>query len=99
MTSDVREGVCFVVATSAPSLPRHDGDPAPVDGDGRARPALDLQEIGGFAVVPSHHVRVHVHRHARHLVAEPSLHALRVDAVADQEGGLRVSQLVEVEPT
>lgn len=47
MTSDVREGVCFVVATSAPSLPRHDGDPAPVDGDGRARPALDLQEIGG----------------------------------------------------
>lgn len=57
MTPDVREGVCFVVATSALSLPRHDGDPAPVDGDGRARPALDLQEIGGFAVVPSHHAR------------------------------------------
>lgn len=41
-------------------------------------------------------MRAHVHRHARHLVAEPSLHALRVDAVADQEGGLRASQLVEV---
>ena len=38
MTPDVREGVCFVVATSALSLPRHDGDPAPVDGDGRAAP-------------------------------------------------------------
>lgn len=39
MISDVREGVRFVVAMSALSLPRHDGD-------GSARPALDLQEIG-----------------------------------------------------
>ena len=46
MIPDVREGVRFVVAMSALSLPRHDGDSAPVDGDGRARPALDLQEIG-----------------------------------------------------
>ena len=46
MISDVREGVRFVVAMSALSLPRHDGDSAPIDGDGRARPALDLQEIG-----------------------------------------------------
>ena len=40
------KGVRFVVAMSALSLPRHDGDSAPIDGDGRARPALDLQEIG-----------------------------------------------------
>lgn len=46
MIPDVREGVRFVVAMSALSLPRHDGDSAPVDGDGRARLALDLQEIG-----------------------------------------------------
>lgn len=47
MTSDVRKGALFVVAMSALSLPRHDGDSAPVDGNGRARPALDFQEIGG----------------------------------------------------
>ena len=47
MTSVVREGARFVMAMPILSLPRHDGDPAPVDGDGRARPALDLQELGG----------------------------------------------------
>ena len=172
MTSVVREGACFVMAMPALSLPRHDGEPAPVTGDGRARPRwisrssaaeetvtrhsstpggaavahdLALDELGARAGArvrvrpddgephrlggghggpllgrlvgdppprpgpparrppvcrqlpmrsaasrsfPSHHVRVHVHRHARHLVAEPLLHALRVDAVADQEGGL-----------
>ena len=72
MTSDVREGVCFVVATSAPSLPRHDGDPAPVDGDGRVRPALDLQEIGG--------------RHSSTQAARPSRTTSRSTSFAPGQG-------------